>query len=73
MSKNISEKKVSIDSLKINGKTFFKIENVDALRPFFMSVVSSGNHWMFLSNNGGISAGRKNSSSARGQQPIHRN
>ena len=64
MSKNISEKKVSIDSLKINGKTFFKIENVDALRPFFMSVVSSGNHWMFLSNNGGISAGRKNENNA---------
>ena len=55
-----TEKKISINSIKINGATFFKIENVDLLRPFFMSMVSSGNHWMFISSNGGLSAGRKN-------------
>ena len=26
-----------------------------------MSIVSDANHWMFISSNGGLSAGRKNS------------
>ena len=30
------------------------------MRPFFMSVVSDSNHWMFISSNGGLTAGRKN-------------
>ncbi len=30
------------------------------MRPFFMTIVSDSNHWMFVSGNGGISAGRKN-------------
>jgi hypothetical protein len=39
---------------------FFKISNCDLMRPFFMSIVSDSNHWMFISSNGGLSAGRKN-------------
>ncbi len=31
------------------------------MRPFFMSIVSDSNHWMFISSNGGVTAGRKNS------------
>lgn len=30
------------------------------MRPFFMSIVSDSNHWMFISSNGGLTAGRKN-------------
>ena len=30
------------------------------MRPFFMSVVSDSNHWMFIGSNGGLTAGRKN-------------
>lgn len=45
---------------QIEGEEFFKIENQDKLRPFFMSIVSDSNHWMFISSNGGLSAGRKN-------------
>jgi hypothetical protein len=45
---------------QIEGEKFFKIENQDKLRPFFMSIVSDSNHWMFISSNGGLSAGRKN-------------
>lgn len=44
----------------INQEQFFKISNVDELRPFFMSIVSDSNHWLFASSNGGITAGRKN-------------
>jgi len=42
------------------NEKFYKIENSDAVRPFFMSIVSDSDHWMFISSNGGLSAGRKN-------------
>ena len=34
------------------------------MRPFFMSIVSNSDHWMFISSTGGLSAGRKNSNYA---------
>ena len=40
------------------GGTFYKIENYDGMAPFFMSLVSSSNHWLFISSTGGLSAGR---------------
>ena len=46
------------------NEKFYKIENSDAMRPFFMSIVSDSNHWMFISSNGGLTAGRKNSDNA---------
>lgn len=50
----------SLTSIQINGETYFKIENVERLRPFLMSIVSASNHWMFIGSNGGLTAGRKN-------------
>ena len=46
--------------VQLEGERYFKITNNDSLRPFFMSIVSNSNHWMFISSNGGLSAGRKN-------------
>ncbi|TBN04028.1 hypothetical protein EYD45_08430 [Hyunsoonleella flava] len=43
-----------------NNETYYKISNSDEMRPFFMSIVSDSNHWMFISSNGGLTAGRKN-------------
>ena len=40
------------------GSKFYKIEHYDRLAPFFMSIVSSSNHWLFISSTGGLSAGR---------------
>ncbi len=61
------ESKVSKDMSTINGElvtfnneTYYKISNSDKMRPFFMSIVSDSNHWMFISSNGGVTAGRKN-------------
>ena len=54
----------AIKSVDIHGMTFFKIENVDQMPPFFMSIVSPGNHWLFIASNGGISAGRKDAENA---------
>ena len=46
--------------VEINNELFYKISNVDNMRPFFMSLVSSSDHWFFISSTGGLSAGRKN-------------
>ena len=40
---------------------YYKISHSNELRPFFMSLVSDSNHWMFISSNGGLTAGRKDS------------
>ncbi len=51
---------VPISSEIIKGESWFKISNFDSMSPFFMSIVSNSNHWMFISSNGGLTAGRKN-------------
>lgn len=53
-------KDITLDRVKIDGEAFFKISNHDQMAPFFMSIVSDSNHWMFISSNGGLTAGRKN-------------
>ena len=50
----------TIDFIKVNNENYYKISNSDAIRSFFMSIVSDSNHWMFISSNGGLTAGRQN-------------
>ena len=50
-----------IETVKIDNESYYKISNSDTIRPFFMSIVSDSNNWMFISSNGGLTAGRKNS------------
>ena len=57
-------KAISLDSIEIGGETFFKIANVNEMPPFFISIVSDSNHWMFISSNGGLSSGRKDAEHA---------
>lgn len=54
----LSEKTVRGDSLTLMGERFYRIHHYDAMEPFFMSIVSSSNHWLFISSSGGLSAGR---------------
>lgn len=61
MQSTISYIESSLETVKINHEVFFKISDAETLRPFFMTIVSDSNHWMFVSSNGGLSAGRKNS------------
>ena len=59
MSKNqiyIGNNKTSFEAKEIEGnlisfdnENYYKISNSDAMRPFFMSLVSDSNHWMFIS------------------------
>lgn len=51
---------MSIASIQIEKETWFKISDLENIRPFFMNIVSDSNHWMFISSNGGLTAGRKN-------------
>lgn len=55
---------VNGEFVEVDNENFYKISNSDKMRPFFMSLVSESNHWMFISSNGGISAGRKNAEKA---------
>jgi hypothetical protein len=46
------------------GEPYYCIRNYDRMAPFFMSVVSSSDHWLFISSTGGLTAGRGNADSA---------
>jgi hypothetical protein len=41
------------------GEPFYRIANYDRMRPFFMTVVSAFDHWMFISSTGALTAGRR--------------
>ena len=48
----------------MDGEPFYRISHVNAMPPFFMSIVSDSDLWMFISSNGGITAGRRNPDNA---------
>lgn len=48
------------EQVALEGEEFYRISNYDRMRPFFMTVVSDADHWMFVSSNGALSAGRRN-------------
>ena len=50
--------------VSIGKENYYKISNVNEMRPFLMSILSNANHWMFLTSNGGLTAGRKDSNNA---------
>ncbi|MBE2225182.1 MAG: hypothetical protein IAF02_26830, partial [Anaerolineae bacterium] len=46
------------------NETYYRIAHYDQMPPFFMSLVSSADHWLFISSSGGLTAGRTNANSA---------
>ena len=48
----------------IDGETFYCVANYDAMPPFLMTLVSDSDHWMFLSSNGALTAGRRDADHA---------
>ncbi len=46
------------------SESFYRIANYDQMNPFFMSIVSASNHWLFISSQGGLTAGRQNPNNA---------
>ena len=74
MTKNpiyIGNKLASNDHFEVKGELvslhndeYYKISNSDKMRPFFMSLVSNSNHWLIISSNGALTAGRKDANNA---------
>lgn len=57
---NVESNAITGGFTDLNGETFYKIANYHQMDPFFMTIVSSSDHWMFISSNGALTAGRKN-------------
>ena len=49
---------------EVAGETYYRIVNHDAMAPFFMSLVSDSDHWLFISSNGALTAGRRDPDNA---------
>ena len=49
---------VAGEFLEFDGERYYVIRNVDRMAPFFISVISSSDHWLFASSTGGLTAGR---------------
>ena len=49
---------VSGEFTEFKGERYYAIRNVDKMSPFFISLVSDSDHWLFISSNGGLTAGR---------------
>ncbi len=58
------EPEITGEYVTLHGERFFKISDYDAMPPFFMSLVSSSNHWLFIASTGGLTAGRINAEQA---------
>ncbi|MEL7498467.1 MAG: hypothetical protein AAFN77_12720 [Planctomycetota bacterium] len=58
------DRTVSGSYTEVDGKRFYKIENVHQMPTFFMTMVSGSNHWAFIASNGAITAGRRCADSA---------
>ncbi|MCA1756914.1 MAG: hypothetical protein LC649_05600 [Bacteroidales bacterium] len=50
--------------VELEGEKYYKISNYHQMPDFFMTVVSDSDHWMYISSNGSLSAGRKNRDNA---------
>ena len=61
---SIDKSEIKGELTTIDNETYYKISNSHLMRPFLMSLISDSNHWMFISSNGALSAGRKNSNYA---------
>jgi hypothetical protein len=55
---NVSE--VQGDFVVVDGERYYQIRNSHELPDFFMSIVGSDDHWMFVSSRGAVTAGRRN-------------
>jgi hypothetical protein len=50
--------------VRVDGREYYSINNYDRLPPFFMTLVSPSDHWLFVSSTGGLTLGRINADHA---------
>lgn len=55
-----SQKNQSVEGsfIELNGERYYQIRNMDQMPAFFISLVSSSDHWFYISSSGCLSAGR---------------
>lgn len=58
----IKSEKIEVEGqfVLIDDEKYYLIKNYDGMLPFFISLASDSNHWMYISSTGGLTAGRKN-------------
>lgn len=55
-----ADKQVKGSYVQLDGELYYRIGNSQLMPEFFMSVVGSDDHWMFISSRGALTAGRRN-------------
>ena len=50
--------------ITINGQRFYEISDYNAMQPFFISLASDTDLWMYLASTGGLTAGRRSPNEA---------
>ncbi len=55
---SVRSDEVAGEFLTLAGERYYAIRNVDQMAPFFVSLVSNSDHWLFISSTGGLTAGR---------------
>ncbi|NJN19468.1 MAG: hypothetical protein HC822_26100 [Oscillochloris sp.] len=50
--------------VELEGERFYRISGVDHMAPFLISLVSPADHWLFVTSNGGLTAGRRSPDTA---------
>jgi len=50
--------------IEIEDEKYYRISNYHLMPDFFITIVSDSDHWMYISSNGSLSAGRKNRDNA---------
>ena len=54
----VDNNNVSGEFITLGGERYYTIYNVNKIDPFFISLVSNSDHWLFISSTGGLTAGR---------------
>ena len=57
-------KQASGQFITIDGERFYEIANYDVMQPFFISLASDTDLWMYLASTGGLTAGRRSPNEA---------
>jgi len=55
---NINNSLTNGEFIMLDGERYYAINNVNKMAPFFISVISNSDHWLFVSSTGGLTAGR---------------
>jgi len=55
---NFDDSNIEGQFVTIDQERYYAINNVDQMTPFFISVISDNDHWLFISSNGALTAGR---------------